>query len=78
MWENSGDKKVFNGRIFECVRVVSDKAEADRLAGKIRDAGHLARATLRSKRNVPKETGYWAGHGGFTVTTYCVWRGPKK
>ena len=87
MWENSGDKKVFNGHVFTCMRVVSEKREAERLAGLIRDGdrkkgipGRLARVTLRSKKYYPKEPAgsYFAGHGGFTVTTYCVWQGPKR
>lgn len=77
---DSGDKTVFGGRVFTCMRVVAERAEADRLAGKIRDDGFLARVTQRTKRYIPKEpTGsYFQGHGGFTVSTYCVWKGPRR
>ena len=76
---NSGDITEFGDRKYKCVRVIADtKKRANELAEEIREKGHYARVTQRTKRYVPKETGYFAGSGGFTVETFCIWEGPKR
>jgi hypothetical protein len=77
---NHGDTKLFGNHRFTMVSIVGDKKGAEAKAENIRKEGYLARITVRSKRHVPKEPSgsYFGGHGGFTVTTYCVWKGAKK
>jgi len=80
MYEEHGDIKFFGNHRFTMMSITAGKKSADEKAESIRKDGFLARVTIRSKRHVSKEPSgsYFAGHGGFTVTTYCVWKGPKK
>lgn len=80
MYEEHGDIKFFGNHRFIMMNITAGKKSADEKAETIRKDGFLARVTVRSKRHVPKEPSgsYFSGHGGFTVTTYCVWKGPKK